>query len=627
MNSLLIGALLAGLVAEPQVGTAGTISGQVRSATGQILEGIRVAAMVAPEPGVSVSSASTLVSVVMSDGSGRYKLENVPPGRYYITAGMVDMPAYYPGVRAMDKASIVTVEAGAALTNIDFAGASLGVRVSGRVQRSTGTAGVPIRIAIQSTQPSGQIPDTAVNPDGTFQFINVRPGNYTLRLLNGVLARPFNLIVTDEDIAGIELVGLTNVPITGTLAFDADGPRPRITISLIPFAGGVPQVSPTFTNGAMRGTIPEGAYRVSWSALPPGFFLKSVRMGEVDLLKQPLVAAAGLPPVEVTVGVSSPPPWVKLRGRVTGVPNVPNAPAAHLMLASVMIAEPVDVALNPDGTFEVPKILPGNYTASITPAVPLTATTIVVPSRDFDGVAITIPPLKELTGRILTEGSDGPKTVPLTFLDAGNGVTATRVQAVNGTFRVTLPIGDRRYTVNAAGYTVKAYRQGTADLSREPMKVRADNDEEIEIVLQSMPLAGALPTTSIVGGLVSGTAQGVIGGIVGGIAGGTGTPLAPTPFAPSLTQLTAEQAQLNLISSVPASSPPLAVAAGVAGSVTMTIVIGADGVVAGTAIVAGHPLLNDAAIAAIRQWRYKPHLVNGQPTAVQTMVTVSVARP
>jgi len=38
--------------------------------------------------------------------------------------------------------------------------------------------------------------------------------------------------------------------------------------------------------------------------------------------------------------------------------------------------------------------------------------------------------------------------------------------------------------------------------------------------------------------------------------------------------------------------------------------------------VSGHPMLVPAAIAAVRQWRYKPYLLNGQPVEVETTITV-----
>jgi protein TonB len=71
--------------------------------------------------------------------------------------------------------------------------------------------------------------------------------------------------------------------------------------------------------------------------------------------------------------------------------------------------------------------------------------------------------------------------------------------------------------------------------------------------------------------------------------------------------------------------PPLAVAARVQGAVVLQCVITAEGTVSEIAIVSGHVLLNDAAVAAVSRWRYRPTLLNGEPVSVILTVTVSFA--
>jgi protein TonB len=69
--------------------------------------------------------------------------------------------------------------------------------------------------------------------------------------------------------------------------------------------------------------------------------------------------------------------------------------------------------------------------------------------------------------------------------------------------------------------------------------------------------------------------------------------------------------------------PPLAVAARVEGNVILECVIGEDGRVSGIAVVRGHPLLDAAAVEAVRQWRYAPSLLNGVHVSVVLSVTVA----
>jgi protein TonB len=68
--------------------------------------------------------------------------------------------------------------------------------------------------------------------------------------------------------------------------------------------------------------------------------------------------------------------------------------------------------------------------------------------------------------------------------------------------------------------------------------------------------------------------------------------------------------------------PDLARRAGVAGVVILECVIDRDGVVESVRVLSGHPLLNEAAAGAVRQWQYRPTLLNSVPVAVVMTVTV-----
>jgi hypothetical protein len=121
-------------------GANGVVAGQTRSTDGQSVAGIRISAMVVPEPNVPQSSATTtLVSFVLTDADGRYRLENVLSGRYYTMAGLVDLPTYYPGVSGLSGARVVSVASGATVSGIDFPiVVPVGVSVKGLVIRSAG---------------------------------------------------------------------------------------------------------------------------------------------------------------------------------------------------------------------------------------------------------------------------------------------------------------------------------------------------------------------------------------------------------------------------------------------------------------------------------------------------------
>lgn len=69
--------------------------------------------------------------------------------------------------------------------------------------------------------------------------------------------------------------------------------------------------------------------------------------------------------------------------------------------------------------------------------------------------------------------------------------------------------------------------------------------------------------------------------------------------------------------------PPIARAAHVSGTVLLEATIGKDGTIEGLRVVSGHPMLQGAAVDAVRTWVYRPYLLNGQPVSVETTVEVT----
>ena len=68
--------------------------------------------------------------------------------------------------------------------------------------------------------------------------------------------------------------------------------------------------------------------------------------------------------------------------------------------------------------------------------------------------------------------------------------------------------------------------------------------------------------------------------------------------------------------------PPLAKAMRVSGTVKLVGIIGRDGTVQDLRVVEGHPLLVKAAVEAVKQWRYRPTLLNGEPVEVTAPIDV-----
>jgi periplasmic protein TonB len=79
----------------------------------------------------------------------------------------------------------------------------------------------------------------------------------------------------------------------------------------------------------------------------------------------------------------------------------------------------------------------------------------------------------------------------------------------------------------------------------------------------------------------------------------------------------------NLIRRVQPEYPALAKQARIQGTVVLRAVINRDGIIQDLQVMSGHPLLVQAALNAVRQWRYRPYYLNDQPVEVETQVTVN----
>jgi protein TonB len=130
---------------------------------------------------------------------------------------------------------------------------------------------------------------------------------------------------------------------------------------------------------------------------------------------------------------------------------------------------------------------------------------------------------------------------------------------------------------------------------------------------------------------IRGSDIGVLGGTgsrnLAGVLGATGpmaltvAPPPPTPVArpprPSVMM------QGYLVHRVDPPYPPLARAARIQGRVQLQAIISREGRIENLRVLEGHPMLVQAALEAVRQWRYRPYVLNGEPIEVETLVTVN----
>ena len=145
-----------------------------------------------------------------------------------------------------------------------------------------------------------------------------------------------------------------------------------------------------------------------------------------------------------------------------------------------------------------------------------------------------------------------------------------------------------------------------------PDKVQMIKEEE-----NPPDLGGGVP-----GGVPGGIPGGSTGGVMGGILNSANTAI-PKVATPQRVRVSTGVATGLLIKKVTPNYPQLAKQARIQGTVVLQAEISKDGTIQNLQLISGHPMLAPAAIEAVRQWRYKPYLLNGEPVAVETTVQVN----
>jgi len=132
-----------------------------------------------------------------------------------------------------------------------------------------------------------------------------------------------------------------------------------------------------------------------------------------------------------------------------------------------------------------------------------------------------------------------------------------------------------------------------------------------------------MTTAGVIGGVPGGVPGGSLGGVMGGIIGGT--PVAvPKQAIPTRVRVSAGVQQGNLITQVKPVYPAIAKAARISGAVVLQAEISKQGTIENLHVISGHPMLVQNALDAVKQWRYKPYLLNGERVPVETTITVNV---
>lgn len=132
-------------------------------------------------------------------------------------------------------------------------------------------------------------------------------------------------------------------------------------------------------------------------------------------------------------------------------------------------------------------------------------------------------------------------------------------------------------------------------------------------------IAGGVP-----GGVAGGSMGGVIGGVIGGIRTTAAAPAAPKDVkSRAPVRVGGRVREPQLVKRIEPFYPPLARQAHIQGTVVIDAVLDEHGNVVEMKVISGHPLLIQAAIDAVKQWKYEPTYLNDLPVAVQMNIMVT----
>lgn len=327
----------------------GTVTGVLKNADGRPVVGVRVAALARPESQLEEAAGAALASIGETDEAGRYRLEDVPPGQYYIIAGRVDVPTYYPGTPQMSAGTVVKISPGAALAGLDFAISDNSIRTEAT---DTFRVAVSRRSLVMRVLGEGgtKIPVSSFTGPVMLEFERTADG------------------------------AVTTIPVTATSA---------IVEFLL----------------AMNVT----EFRLTMKNLPEGYVIKSILSGSTDItastlkvpgtLNVPAGSQGPVPPLTVILGSARLPASNPGGVRVTGV-GLPGD--AH----PVYLSGTQGIAFS-DGTFEFRDVPPGRHTiATIDAPGHPRGTTVVVEDHDLENVVLT--DVATLPSDIQTPASPGP---------------------------------------------------------------------------------------------------------------------------------------------------------------------------------------------------------------------------
>src|SRR5713226_9301922 len=173
-----------------------------------------------------------------------------------------------------------------------------------------------------------------------------------------------------------------------------------------------------------------------------------------------------------------------------------------------------------------------------------------------------------------------------------------------------------------AAPTPKVVKVVQTDIVNGQLRTPTKIPEKVQMIKEEEAPPPVMSASGVVGGVPGGVPGGQMGGVIGGIISSSAVPI-PKVATPQRVRVSQGVTQGLLLRKIQPAYPPLARQARIQGSVLLQAEISKEGTIQNLRLISGHPMLAPAAIEAVKQWRYKPYILNGEPVEVETQITVN----
>jgi len=447
--------------------SSGVVSGVVLSSAGLPAASVRVYAVPAGDRNTAAVAGTVFESLAQTDASGRYRLD-VPAGRYYIAAGSVDSPTYYPNDRSIASAKVITVSAGSMVSEINF---------------------------------SRYVPATSVNQPPV--LTGLPPGS--TGVLSGVIRNSDGSPASGIPVAAVPAAVLKNIvagsgaalppstiSLIQSLSTSSASAIPSLNVRIRTAGGGIHATTDNLGRYHIDSVSPDIYYILAGFSDLPVFYpgssditaattLTTTPTSTLDTLNFIIPSAKGVP---VRVQVQG------REGISVGGANLEltrsDGPSAVAEFLPKRVYPPLTTG--DDGSAEFVLVRDGKYTVTVKlpPAAPVSK---AVEIKDQPvNVELTLP-IHVVTGRVMwTDGAAVSDPMPnqIAFSTTANPrLVATTILPINknGEFKGVFAPGEYRVFIRnlPASYQIVSVMAGAVDLTKESFKLDGDRSSNVQI--------------------------------------------------------------------------------------------------------------------------------------------------